>query len=88
MVQPDFTPASPFPSEYADPNSQASKAVPYPERPFHPERHAAAGVSSPGRHAPAATAPSPERPSPANVPQKRVLSLQAKNVVLGSVGNN
>jgi hypothetical protein len=90
VVQPDSTPASPFPSEYADPDSHASKAVPYPERPFYPERHAAAAVSNPGRQAPAAPAPSPERPAPAKVPQKRVLaqSLQAKNVVLGSVGNN
>ncbi len=90
MVQPDSTPALPFPSEYADPDSHALKAVPYPERPFYPERHAVAAVPNPGRQAPAAPAPSPERPTPAKVPQKRVLaqSLQAKNVVLGSVGNN
>ncbi len=89
-MQPDSTPASPFPSEYADPDSHASKAVPYPERPFYPERHAPAAVPKPERHAPAAPAPSPERPSPAKVPQKRVLaqSLQAKNVFLGSVRNN
>jgi hypothetical protein len=80
VVQPDSTPASPFTSEYADPDSHASKAVPYPERPFYPERHAPAAVPNSGRHAPAAPAPSPERPAPTKVSQKRVLaqSLQAK----------
>jgi hypothetical protein len=80
-VQPESTAASPFPSAYADPDSHASKADPYPERTFYTERHSAAAGPNPSRQVPAAPAPSPERPAPAKVPQKRVLaqSLQAKN---------